>query len=81
MTHKKNMNNSERGKITMVREMEVDEISYSNEKVPLSEIMGNFEVACPLCGNKLPVEVKDMVIDGQTFNVCKQQCVKQGQKI
>jgi hypothetical protein len=40
-------------------------------KIPLSQLMGNYRVVCPLCGKDLPIDTKDVNIDGSLFTVCK----------
>lgn len=62
----------------MVRETPLELDETSNEKVPLSQLMGKYEVACPVCGNKLSVDTKEMVMDGQTFFVCKKCLTTKG---
>ena len=41
------------------------------EKIPLSELMRDNDAVCPLCGNKLPIDTREQVMDGSIWHVCK----------
>ena len=43
--------------------------------IPLSQLMNNADITCPVCGKKIAVDTAEVRIDGQTYYACK-TCAK-----
>ena len=39
--------------------------------IPISKLMENNQTICPICGKTLPVDIKEVILDGQTYYACK----------
>ena len=40
-------------------------------RIPLSELMRQNEVVCVICGRPLPIDIKEVVMDGGIYFACK----------
>lgn len=45
--------------------------------IPLSQLMEGNKPVCPICGAPLPIDVKEVVLDGGIYHCCK-SCPKKG---